>query len=144
MKIAILAALEREVPAFLMESLREQWQRVCEFSHQLAAIDRRLEHIRKQDPHCEAVSAIPGIGVLTATAAVAAMGDPRTFGSGREFAAWLGLVPRKSGTGAGPPAWNLPARPCVLTDAADACGAIDHYPSAKLGLADRDPDSALM
>jgi transposase len=93
------AALEREVPAFLMESLREQWQRVCEFSRQLAAIDRRLEHIRKQDPHCEAVSSIPGIGVLTATAAVAAMGDPRTFRSGREFAAWLGLVPRQSGTG---------------------------------------------
>ena len=37
--------------------------------------------------------------MLTATAVVAAMGDPAAFKSGREFAAWLGLVPRHSGTG---------------------------------------------
>ena len=39
------------------------------------------------------------MGVLTATAVVAAMGDPAAFRSGREFAAWLGLVPRHDGTG---------------------------------------------
>ena len=38
-------------------------------------------------------------GVLTATATIAAMGDPSAFKSGREFAAWLGLVPRHRGTG---------------------------------------------
>ena len=38
------------------------------------------------------------MGVLTATAVVAAMGDPAAFRSGREFAAWLGLVPRHEGT----------------------------------------------
>ena len=37
--------------------------------------------------------------MLTATAVVAAMGDPAAFWSGREFAAWLGLVPRHDGTG---------------------------------------------
>ena len=42
---------------------------------------------------------IPGVGLLTATAAVATMGDARVFKSGREFAAFLGLVPRQSGTG---------------------------------------------
>ena len=41
----------------------------------------------------------PGVGVLTATAVVAAMGDLAAFRSGREFAAWLGLVPRHDGTG---------------------------------------------
>ena len=45
------------------------------------------------------VAAVPGVGGLSATAAVAAMGDPGAFRSGREFAAWLGLVPRHSGTG---------------------------------------------
>jgi len=39
------------------------------------------------------------VGLFTATAAVASMGDPRAFRSGREFAAWLGLVPRQTGTG---------------------------------------------
>jgi transposase len=39
------------------------------------------------------------VGLLSATAAVATMGDAKAFKSGREFAAWLGLVPRQSGTG---------------------------------------------
>ncbi|MBW5288304.1 transposase, partial [Burkholderia gladioli] len=42
---------------------------------------------------------IPGIGLLTATAAVATMGDAKAFRSGREFAAWIGLVPRQTGSG---------------------------------------------
>ena len=42
---------------------------------------------------------MPGIGKLTATALVATMGEATTFKSGREFAAFLGLVPRQSGTG---------------------------------------------
>lgn len=45
------------------------------------------------------MAAIPGVGLLTATAAVASIGDARTFKSGREFAAWLGLVPKQRGTG---------------------------------------------
>ena len=50
-------------------------------------------------PDCKRIAEIPGVGVLTATAVVAAMGDPVAFRSGREFAAWLGLVPRHDGTG---------------------------------------------
>jgi len=42
---------------------------------------------------------VPGVGLLTATAAVATIGDARAFKSAREFAAFLGLVPRQSGTG---------------------------------------------
>jgi transposase len=42
---------------------------------------------------------VPGAGLLTATAAVATMGGANAFKSGREFAAWLGLVPRQKGTG---------------------------------------------
>ena len=42
---------------------------------------------------------IPGIGPLVATAIVATMPDPTVFRSGREFAAWLGLVPRQNSTG---------------------------------------------
>jgi transposase len=42
---------------------------------------------------------IPGVGLLTATAVVASMGSPTAFKNAREFAAWLGLVPRQTGTG---------------------------------------------
>ncbi|ONY67540.1 IS110 family transposase, partial [Burkholderia cenocepacia] len=48
---------------------------------------------------CLRISEIPGVGVLTATAAVSVIGQAKTFRSGREFAAYLGLVPRQNGSG---------------------------------------------
>ena len=72
----------------------------------MAALDREIDTIERrigvwhrQNVASRRIAAIPGVGVLTATAAVATMGDPATFRSGREFAAWLGLVPRHTGTG---------------------------------------------
>ena len=53
----------------------------------------------KEDQAVNAITAIPGVGVLTATAAVATMGDAKAFRSGREFAAWIGLVPKRKGSG---------------------------------------------
>ncbi len=53
----------------------------------------------KEDKASKSIAAIPGVGLLTATAAVATMGDSKSFRSGREFAAWLGLVPRQTGSG---------------------------------------------
>ena len=54
---------------------------------------------QKQEAACRAIAEVPGIGKLTATALVATIGDAKAFKSGREFAAFLGLVPRQSGTG---------------------------------------------
>lgn len=93
------AALETRLPALLIESLREQYQRVQSVEQDIIQVERRLARIQRDNPAMQAVAAIPGVGLLTATAAVAAMGEPRTFHSGREFAAWLGLVPRQTGTG---------------------------------------------
>lgn len=45
------------------------------------------------------VAAIPGVGLLTATAAIGTMGEAKAFKSAREFCAWLGLVPKQRGTG---------------------------------------------
>jgi transposase len=45
------------------------------------------------------ISEIPGVGLLTAAATVAVIGDARSFKSGREFAAYPGLVPRQNGSG---------------------------------------------
>ena len=62
--------------------------------------DRRpYQAVAPQQSRSQRVAEIPGVGVLTATAVVSAMGDPAAFRSGREFAAWLGLVPRHKGTG---------------------------------------------
>jgi len=96
---AALAALSEQLPAMLLDSLREQWARVQRMENELAAIERRLTSVLRASAACQQIAAIPGVGLLTATAAVAAMGNPTTFKSGREFAAWVGLVPRQIGTG---------------------------------------------
>ena len=65
----------------------------------IGEIERRIALWHRGNADSQRVAKIPGVGVLTATAVVAAMGDPAAFRSGREFAAWLGLVPRHEGTG---------------------------------------------
>jgi transposase len=53
----------------------------------------------KEDRASRILAKIPGVGLLTTTVAVATMGDAKAFKSGREFAAWLGLMPGQKGTG---------------------------------------------
>ncbi|NTV94741.1 MAG: IS110 family transposase [Thiobacillus sp.] len=94
-----LASLDTHVPAMLLDSLREQWSRVVSVDKEIATIEHRLAIVLRDSPPCQAVAEIPGVGLLTSTAAVASIGDAHTFKSGREFAAWVGLVPRQRGTG---------------------------------------------
>lgn len=61
-----------------------------------------IEHIARLDAACQRLMTIPGIGALSATAIVAAIGTGAAFRSGRDFAAWLGLVPRQHSTGGKP------------------------------------------
>jgi len=83
----------------IVETLREQWARVGQLDREIGEIERRIKLWHRSSPDSQRIAEIPGVGVLSATAAVAAMGDPAAFRSGREFAAWLGLVPRHKGTG---------------------------------------------
>lgn len=94
-----LAQVELRLPGMVIEALREQWQRIIELDKQIAGIELKLKSWLKIDKPTKAIADIPGVGLLTATAAVATMGDPKAFKSGREFAAWLGLVPKQTGTG---------------------------------------------
>lgn len=95
---ALATAAER-LPAILIFSLQEQWSRVLSLDKEMAAIERRLTDSLRQTEHCKKLIKIPGVGLLTATAAVATIGDATAFRSGREFSAWLGLVPKQTGTG---------------------------------------------
>ncbi|MEX3901692.1 IS110 family transposase [Paraburkholderia sp. BR10954] len=95
----VLERLAERLPAVLIETLREQWNGLEKLDRQIAEIERRLREWMRQDKACKSIAEVPGIGLLTATAAVATMGDPKSFSSGREFAAWVGLVPRQAGSG---------------------------------------------
>jgi transposase len=95
----ILAKLADRLPAVLIDTLREQWNRLAAIDEQIAEIERRLRQWLREEERVRAIAEIPGVGLLTATAAVAAIGDPKAFRNGREFASWLGLVPKQSGSG---------------------------------------------
>jgi len=96
---ARMAELEQALPAMLFAGLRDQLQRIDGLEQDIDQLEKRIGAWQKQEAACRAVAQVPGIGRLTATALVAMIGDARTFKSGREFASYLGLVPRQSGTG---------------------------------------------
>jgi transposase len=95
----VLGRVTEQLPAMVIDTLREQWNGLAKLDEQVAQIERRIREWKKEDKAVKAISEIPGVGLLTATAAVATMGDPKAFKSGREFAAWTGLVPKQTGSG---------------------------------------------
>jgi len=98
MKVALERLAER-LPMPLIDTLRDQWNELARLDERMARIEASLLAWMRQDRAATAISAIPGVGLLTATAAVAAMGDAKAFRSGREFAAWIGLIPSQTGSG---------------------------------------------
>jgi transposase len=63
---------------------------------------REIETLAMYDPACQRLTSIPGVGPVIATALVAAVGNGAAFAKGRDFAAWLGLVPQQHSTGGKP------------------------------------------
>ena len=59
----------------------------------------QLKHASESSERCVRLMGIPGIGPMVATALYATMGEPGHYRNGREFAAFLGLVPKQQGTG---------------------------------------------
>jgi transposase len=87
------------VPALLRPQLQRQLKEVRDLTEQMAKVEQQIAAWKRRQDECTRIATIPGVGLLTATAAVATMGQAKTFRSGRQFAAYLGLVPRQSGTG---------------------------------------------
>ena len=94
-----LDGLADTLPQMVADSLREQVLRIKAIEVDMQAIEKRLQLQLAQDRQMQRIAQIPGVGLLTATAAIATMGEARAFKSGREFCAWLGLVPKQTGTG---------------------------------------------
>ncbi|MFW6300552.1 MAG: IS110 family transposase [Oceanicaulis sp.] len=81
---------------FVLLTLGEQLDALAVRIH---ALDRRLLAWHRQDAASQRLATIPGVGVITATALSASVAEPAAFKSGREFAAFLGLVPRQNSSG---------------------------------------------
>jgi transposase len=82
--------------ARIIEDLAADWRRLDERVERLS-ID--IELLAHNDAGCERLMSVPGIGPVISSAMVAAIGTGEAFSRGRDFAAWLGLVPRQISTG---------------------------------------------
>ena len=87
------------VPELVRRELMTQLDGLRVLTTRIAELERRIGSWQRRETECQRIAAVPGVGTLTATAVVAMVADARSFRSGREFAAFLGLVPRQSGTG---------------------------------------------
>jgi transposase len=92
------AALSARVRA-LITDMRSEWG---ELDRRIHAFDNEFAARAREDEDARRLATIPGIGVLNATALVAAIGKGQSFARGRDLAAWLGLVPRQQTTGGKP------------------------------------------
>ena len=87
-----LTPFSRRLFAFLRDEL-------LSLEEKIKALDEQIASVYRASEPCQRIAAVEGIGPLTATALVAAMSDGKAFKNGRQFAAWLGLVPRQHSTG---------------------------------------------
>jgi transposase len=69
------------------------------YNEQIALYDNDIEQISAKNSMCQEIMKIEGIGIITASAIVATVGDAKTFKNGRQMAAWLGLVPKQHSSG---------------------------------------------
>jgi transposase len=95
----IAGAPETLVTPMCRETMIDLRAELAEVQEHIAVAERRLEQYARDHDAVQRLMTVPGVGMLTATAVVAAVPDPRVFKNGRQFAAWLGLVPRHEGTG---------------------------------------------
>ena len=80
----------------LIEGLTEDWRRL---DQRIEDLSSEIEELANSDPACVRLMSIPGIGPIISSAMVAAIGTGDGFSKGRDFAAWLGLVPKQISTG---------------------------------------------
>ena len=80
----------------LIQDLAGDWRRLDE---RIEALSDEIATIAKHDPHCQRAMSVPGVGPIVSSAMVAAIGTGEGFAKGRDFAAWLGIVPKQLSTG---------------------------------------------
>jgi transposase len=99
-ELPIILATQSDVLSPLMlrviEELMADWRRLDE---RIEGLSEEIEALARQDPACERLMTVPGIGPIISSAMVAAIGNGAVFAKGRDFGAWLGLVPKQISTG---------------------------------------------
>ena len=86
----------RPVSSGLFGDIVDDWKYLDE---RIERVTDEIEGLARTDVSCGQLMTVPGIGPIIASATVAAIGNGTAFAKGRDFAAWLGLVPKQMSTG---------------------------------------------
>ncbi|WP_181161555.1 IS110 family RNA-guided transposase, partial [Maribrevibacterium harenarium] len=95
----ILEDGENSLPYLAREVFADQYRRLCELDRVIDDYDQKIASLAKSQEVTRRVMEVEGIGPITATAIIASAGDLHDIKNGRQFAAWIGLVPRQWSSG---------------------------------------------
>ena len=96
---SVLEDADSGLPDALRPALAEACTEIRQLEDRLRLVEKQLEALAHQTPAVARLRSIPGVGLITATALVAFVGDVQRFPSGRHFASYLGLTPRERSSG---------------------------------------------
>jgi transposase len=106
----ILACGSSKLSGAVLVLLGELKQELEQLAEKIDRADKSIEEIAGENESCRRLVAMPGVGPVTATAIIAAIGNGAAFRKGRDFAAWLGVVPEEHSTGGKQTLWKIPRR----------------------------------
>ena len=106
----ILADTDSKLSGSVRVLLMELKLELEQLADKIERSDQSIEHIARENEACQRLVAMPGIGPVTATALIATIGNGSAFRKGRDFAAWLGVVPEEHSTGGRQTLWQIPLR----------------------------------
>ena len=115
------------IPTMLRGPMRLLLEEIRLMEARIGQLAQQLAQFAEQSAACQALLSVPGIGLITSTAMVAAVGHPANFGSGRRYASFLGLTPREYSSGsaaiwdASPSAGTATSACCSPTAPARSC-----------------------
>lgn len=96
---ALLGDADSSLPHLLRPALADAASEIQQLEERIASVETQLNSLGQLIPAVQLLRTIPGIGLITATALVAFVGDVQRFPSGRHFACYLGLTPREHSSG---------------------------------------------
>jgi transposase len=92
-------AAEEQLPARFRPLLRQAHEQLLVLEERIEQCDREIQAHARQSEAAQRISALTGIGPLTASAVIATVANARDFRNGRQLAAWAGLVPKQANSG---------------------------------------------
>jgi transposase len=98
----VLEDVENGLTGFGRRLFASLYKELVELAEKIEAADKQILPAFQSNEDCQRIAAVEGIGPVTATAIIAAISNGRAFANGRQFSAWLGLVPKQNFSGAKP------------------------------------------